>query len=874
MPRLLLSLASSLILAALTTASTGPVGSYLSEDANLMIANINKYLINENKDNTNARRMKSAVETKTGTSPSSSSTNINTSPLKAGPPGWPTDHHDLRNSNRGEYDGPADGEGVCRYTFYQYGGSPFLSETVDMYATGVTSITDENALLFGGTDNVFRIARLGFTVLDTWACDLSLFNNRTLYPSVTDYGLVSSGTTWQFVDSGNTYDRFAVSSADGSVYALNWEACALGVGGKQASSACNHTIDAVPLVQDSYGSTRNLRSSSADELFNKKRELLSIGGGPSCVQFVTALPSNKPSYSPTRYIPNTYTGGWKNGLLLVSTTDKNLDTGGTLYALDADNGTIAWTHTAMATINGTSTSIGIRGIAPAVDSTRNGLIYLAYGPRIVALNPITGAVVTSFQVSQKSSDGFVASPVISSDAKFLLLHSAVGTVWRIAITGGATPTFSVVFACDYTLDAYYAGNTNCSLTAERPPATLPIFNWDSETGARTVIGHRTINRDEFVSGGWYQLMTRTERDALFTELAQITGEVRLNEELTNDHIAIQHASRRASLLTTEQLDTIGMSQSHARLDGTGRPRWVSNKLAVKNNQPIKSGPEFTSTYPYATPAIGRNDEQFVITQFVAFGDGDTGLFVANSTSGAPVWLFAGIYGLIKIPFGRSRSTPTLDVDGGLYVGADVDWSNNDTLPLLFAWQEADPYKGPGGGYRLRWINNMGLSEKIIVGSSSAVVKLANSTQNELVMASGDGANGFREGIPCPTNNDAEPCSYNGKCNCYTGVCMCDSGFGGQDCSIRIPVEPNDNDLATGAAVMVGVTVGSLGAVVLLAIVVSIGKSYGFFGAAKAAASTLSGNASTYGSLSNAYDTRPLVSNDGGVSEGSSLLSKH
>ncbi len=185
-------------------------------------------------------------------------------------------------------------------------------------------------------------------------------------------------------------------------------------------------------------------------------------------------------------------------------------------------------------------------------------------------------------------------------------------------------------------------------------------------------------------------------------------------------------------------------------------------------------------------------------------------------------------------------------------------------------------KGPEGGYLLRWVTDMGLLEKLIVGSASPIVKLANSTQNEVVMAAGDGANGFREGLPCPTNDEALECSGNGACNCYNGLCACKAGWKGDECSVQDKEEP-DNGIAPGAAAVLGVTLGSLAGVVLFAGGVWITRTYGCVKGEAGESNSLSsgGSGGGYGSSGATYDTRPLVREDavGSVAEKSSLLGK-
>jgi hypothetical protein len=815
------------------------------------------------------------------------------SPVSAAlPPGWPTEHHDLRNSGRAEHDGPADSEGVCRYTFYDAKSSPFAADEVDLLATGVTSIgADENVNIFAGTDNVLRIARLGPAILDTWSCDLNVFANRTAGKGpATSYGVVASGVTWTFINGG-AYDRVAFGSSDGSIYAFNWQVCALGTGGRQA--ICNYTIDGVPTkpvgAAAPSAAGRSLRAAEEEG-----GEGLALGGGPDCLQFAIDLPGTSPVYSPLRYIGNLFSGAPTGGIVLVSTTDAVLDTGGVLNAVNADTGAIIWSYAATANISGVTTPIGLRGVVPAVDSARGYLIYLAFGPRIVALNPATGAVVASFATSTTGGDGFVSSPVLSSDNSAMYLHSASGSVWRIDIDGGVIPTFTFKWSCDYTIEAFNNKVSTCTTGGPSPAVRVPVFQWDMATGRRIRAGSRLVPRDDFVPGGWAQLMTRDERAALYVELAAIAS-----PRLSADAAAaleglgeVERAAAHAALLTDAELDAIGSSSSssgdgaalssHARLDASGRPRWVSRRVLGDDRfaRGLGAAPASAATFPYATPALTASDTHVIVPQFIAFDSGDEAIFAAAATSGEPVWAFAGIkFGdVLAVPFGRSRSSPVVDTTGGIYAGADIDWVNNDTRPSLFAWQLTNAAGGPDAGYSLRWVDDMGLAERFIVGYASPVVKLANSTQNEVIMAAGDNVNGFREGRPCLTNNPETPCSDHGVCDCFTGLCACDMAWrGAADCSKETPATPSenssDNELAPGAAAMLGVTLGATGVVIGGALIIALAKAYGLpkgvmkalglYKAPGTEGSAMGAGGSSYGTGSSSvsarpYDMKPLV----------------
>lgn len=755
--------------------------------------------------------------------------------------GWTTEHHDVRNTGQSEYDGPADANGQCRYSLYQVNRT---ESNFRILSTGVTSVTSENVHFFGGTDGVLRIASLGPATLSTWDCVLADLLPAGSSPPFGPYGIVSSATAWAFnytsAAGTDQYDRIAIYSGDGYVYALNWEVCALGRGGKRA--LCDYQAQDVPLLPLSAthskgqgGVPAQARPQGGGRRTPTGRGsvgLGGLGGGPPCLAWSQDM-NVSTGTSAARYVApqgnSSVSGIPPGGLVLVISTAPLVDANGLLYALDADTGDVLWTHAASASYfspsqNETVTSFpGINGVTPAVDVARGSLLYLAYGPRVVALRPSDGAVMGEYTVPN-GADGFVSSPVLTSDSSALFLHSAGGSLWRFTLAGGAgggTVRITPAWVCSYSQGTDRSTSYECTsaptTTSAAPfvphPLRLPVYEWETDAAGRTVrrwVRSRVLPRASFSSGGWQQLMTSEEVQALTEEVTQLYGQ-RVGEGKGAVPLADMLAALEAEGVP---LSGIGAGKGHARLSSTGLPAWLKKELDVV--------PPLTSTLPYATPALAAGDVYLVLPQFLAPGAGDTGVFVVEPVTGVPLWAF---FGAGNFSFGRSRSSPALDKEGDMYVAADIDCApasgggsdgsvcvvSNDTIPLLYAFR----YTGGGGTYALAWTSNMGDTEAMMIGSASPVVKRANSSQAELIMSSVDGISGYREGLACPTADSTLPCSGHGSCNCYTGKCACAAGWRGGDCSSLIPAPP---PAAAGIddGLTIGLALGSFGGIAALA----------------------------------------------------------
>jgi hypothetical protein len=695
-------------------------------------------------------------------------------------PGWATEHHDVSNSGRSQWDGPADADGACRFTFYE--DAPFDGQAVAIYATGVTSSSTgddsvDNSYMYGGSDNVWRMASLGNASLDLWACDFSSLAHPTGYTPATAYGIVASGVTWPTIigTDPDPYDRLAIAGADGWLYLLNWEVCAFGRGGKLA--ICNRTTTSIPIVDDGATAPRTLRSSTVGST-----EDVGIGSSAQCMHAKTAFPGGQPSFSPPRFLSQDVAPAITSaaGLILASETHPVLDSSGVLHAFSADNGTVLWSHSA---VNGNAT-FGLRGVVPAIDASRGGLVLVAYGSFIRALFPANGTLAASFNAG---GDPFVSSPVLTGDATGLFVVSTLGSLWKFTLSG---PASALVLSTAWVKDYAVVGGVGVEVVA-------------------------STARVQYVGGGWPQATTADERAALYAALeAAAPAEVRAAVQARG--VSVQEAAGAHALaLTPAQLNALVVPlTSHGayyRLDGTGKPVGATASAL------------YTSTYPYATPSLTPLDDAVVLSQFIT-RSGKTGLFVVSAATGAQVWAWPGFfipgdYTPELVPFGRSRSSPAVDSVGALYVGADVDWIYPDanlTLPVLFAFQPKNyTLAGYAAGPELRWASDMGRDDGaagLSLGSASPIVKLAAYTdQNEVFMAASDGSSGFREGRSCPTNDAALECSGYGACDCYTGTCSCVRPYLGSDCSQLPTPQPDATTSNTEAVAGAVASVAVLGA---------------------------------------------------------------
>jgi hypothetical protein len=155
--------------------------------------------------------------------------------------GWPTEHHDARNTGVTTSVGPIS-SGECASNFFA--GS--IADSVSFYSSGVSaeSRTDAsdfaNAHFFGGGDNVARFVNKRGGNVSEWACPVAKFSGTGAAVAGATYGFVASPEAWS--EEADLVDRVAFASSDGNVYALDWQGCSAN------TSVCKYTSFIVPSV--------------------------------------------------------------------------------------------------------------------------------------------------------------------------------------------------------------------------------------------------------------------------------------------------------------------------------------------------------------------------------------------------------------------------------------------------------------------------------------------------------------------------------------------------------------------------------------------------------------------------------------------------
>lgn len=140
-----------------------------------------------------------------------------------------------------------------------------------------------------------------------------------------------------------------------------------------------------------------------------------------------------------------------NGVVYVSTSSNVSDdqVPGRLYQLDANTGVSLWHRDAT---DGTN-HYPIHS-APAIDTctTFKGVLYMAMGNRLLALDAADGSIITELDTNETlASDPFQSSPALSSDCKNIYIQSRSRTVWFLSVTGTTLTNMKInlVRRCSY-----------------------------------------------------------------------------------------------------------------------------------------------------------------------------------------------------------------------------------------------------------------------------------------------------------------------------------------------------------------------------------------------------------------------------------------
>ena len=578
---------------------------------------------------------------------------------------WPTEHHDTENSGATAEVGPISG-GECVVPFFGLAADT----PVRFYSTGVTAGTPgANAHFFGGSDNALRVVVKNATLIvpgtsvstAVYVSTCPLAPLRAGNAAAEAWGVVASGATWTAADGAT--DRLALASADGTVYGLNWQACVAN------TSVCNTTLTIVEPA--------NLGSGSGSG---------SAAAAGACVAWTFKSPADAQTGFPFLTPPRTYYATNLSATLVLATdTAKGgLNTGATTYALNGETGALIWQHK-HAAVNGTW--YGSFGAVAAYDRVDN-IVFLAYGPGLVALDGSTGVQLGAWA---GAGDIVVASPTITvpdngAGAWSVFLHTSLGSLWSLSITQSAATgavTFSPEWRCDYALATYWAtGRGNCATFSSGSASSALVAAAAAEvveapalqdSGAAPAAAPAP-RLDFGAEGGFPQPTTRGQRDALWADIrARYAAAFPAGpaSPLRAEHTAglpagVDTAALEASLM----LAALPSGEAAAVRSGGGSAG--HGGLLAASAPAALAGAEYAASFPYAAPTLLGRGGQVALAQFTALGSAAAGLFVVSAATGAPAWAYAnytltGAFNTkLLVGFGRSRATPTVDGAGNLF----------------------------------------------------------------------------------------------------------------------------------------------------------------------------------------------------------------
>ena len=628
--------------------------------------------------------------------------------------GWPTEHHDSRNSGETANVGPV-ASGECASSFF----AGRINDTIAFLSSGVSAFSYDdpsdfaNAHIFGGSDAVFRIVNKVAGNVSEWACPLAALRGAAPKPVATaDFGLVASPVAW--AEPEDSIDRVAFAAADGFVYAVDWQGCAAN------RSVCEFNTFVVPVkaagaaaeapaagAAEAPAAALEVAAPTAARAARARRaSRIRLQGVTSCLLWKFASPRGFPFLSPPRHVTAPHPLSPTGMLLVADTAPGNVNVGGSLYALHPTTGALLWNYTVR---DGAGASWGLVGISPAWDGTSNGAIYVPAGAGVVALNPATGKVVGAWAGAVAP---VVASPTIGEQgtdgggAADLYVHTQTGRVHRLYIRGNASAVrISEVWYCDYDTRVTNSGMNNalCNYTyvaaeegagaeparrlATAAAAAAPVVMLTPARGGAAVA---TRAADAAVPGGWNQATTRAARDALAAAVRARFAAAFPGAPSPATPAALAGFEGDADAVAREDIETALMAAAlppasaaalaaggdwaaaapdafvagYAMLDGAGRTDRVSADAAA-----------YVSDYPYATPTLLNNGGQLAIAQYSAPAGAKKALFLVKASDGLPLWNFTGttivlvLNGTVintPIPWGTSRSSPAVDGNGNLF----------------------------------------------------------------------------------------------------------------------------------------------------------------------------------------------------------------
>jgi outer membrane protein assembly factor BamB len=766
---------------------------------------------------------------------------------------WMTSHHDNRNSGQSELIGPAERNGTCEAPIIA--GSA-LKNSPNFWNTGVLSATNEYLFVGDSNNVVNLVETEKFFVywLNLSALAAQPYNPVTNYGIVeagSNHRILVGGQqpTDPTKDSSLVWtDRLYVPSGDGSVYALNPLQCNAPPAPSSAVKA-KLSADQLSATQAKHNavleaSRAALKPSASDPTLHQTdltvyrqvlTEKLGAVSGASADEINSLTASPCPVwqktfagavYAPLRYVsPSPDYPQYVEGVVIASETDVGLDAGGVLHGIDAHSGALIWSIPAMYYDKDGVTQLqaGIRTVpavtpflttafnasapgAPASGYNQTYIAFFAFGTRVIAVDSFTGRIagdINTTLIQQQNPNGpsgggvtgtdlFVSSPTLTTQGAAMFMHSSLGTLWKLAISGYDTYAndgkiaMTFIFACDYTLAKDGASRTICdAIAASTSEEGKMVLTSDERSKTRLAAVNNNAAALDVVSGGFYQPTTRQNREQLYQLLldeyvkAGLQSDDEKKNPLTVARMTAKDASRIMRALPYETVASLKTASGYQLLAPNSRPvsamleldrtttlgkrqlaldakavigltptqrRQLALELgqkaisegssAVGTSISLANKYGFLGAFPFATPSIQPpNDAVIVVAQYGAFGL-DSALFAANSYDGSLKWGFVNVTSPDgrKIAFGKSRSSPAIDAAGNVYAGTDSD-DGPYTLPMVIATD-------PNGNFQ--WLNALD-TDNVAVGQSSPIVAAGFLAEKRAYMSTGYGLQAIDEG---------------------------------------------------------------------------------------------------------------------------------
>ena len=536
-------------------------------------------------------------------------------------------------------------EGVC-YKNLQKRRPWWLASDAQFHSTGVTTLSDTSGWFGGGDDNVLDITQIySLQSQRVYPTNLTAFSPRA---AISPHGIQDSGVDFAY-DIGDTVVQ---PSADGNVYAVWWMSCMAQQDAHDRSpqaykmhpyAAEREALEEVPPTPKAPGRSfdpalaakvmrvnlQKLRDAayvhkeaeadvtsfmlSSETLLGQARINATRAGRPSnltdpfppCIQWLAQL--GAPALAPTRYVDYGSAIGGVPPFVLASESNEIIDTGGVLHAFEAATGAELWNFKA---VDDSGKWWGLRGFVPAVDNTGllGGAIFLAYGPRLVALSPIDGTVL-GYLDTANATDPFVSSPVLDAAVENAFIHSVSGTLWQVKLlptsTGPLGVNLFITWGCDYAIVQPNNTLSDCQKQpAQWTAKTFPGSKYMPD--GRVLPDHdHPVKRSDFTTGGFYQPTTVAQRAELYNEI--LTAHARHTGK--PDYATVEARAQAVKTLKAEQVAALAkevpLDIIYSIVTPSGYRRLGSNGRAAPSRD-VRGKIILGGTQPLATPAIDES----------------------------------------------------------------------------------------------------------------------------------------------------------------------------------------------------------------------------------------------------------------------------